>query len=46
VAHPVRLATDPLRIAAPAATAPAQIDHKASAQYNQTAHKGIGGRRV
>lgn len=41
VAHPVRLATDHLRIAAPAQTA-----HKASCQHRQTARKGIVGRRV
>jgi hypothetical protein len=46
VAHPVRLATDHLRIAAPAATVLAQIVHKASGQHRQTAHKGIVGRRV
>jgi hypothetical protein len=46
VVHPVRLATDHLRIAAQAATVLAQIDHRASGQHNQTAHKGIGGRRV
>ena len=46
VAHPVRLATDHLRIAAPAATVLAQIVHKASGRHYQIAHKGIVGRRV
>ena len=50
-AHPVRPATDHLRIAAQAATAPAptappQTDHRATDHHRQIGRKGIVGRRV
>ena len=46
VAHPVRPATDHLWIAAPAPTAPAQTDHRATDHHRQIGRKGIVGRRV
>jgi hypothetical protein len=46
VAHPVRPATDHLRIAAPAQTVPAQTAHRASDHHRQIARKGIAAHRV
>ena len=46
VVHLDRLATDHLRIAAPASSVLVQIAHRASGQHRQTVHKGIVGRRV